>query len=67
MFEGIVYDDREPDKVIERFTGKTHEDVFDQVKRELDMFVDPDDGVRPLHLTYKIYEVEDKNVQGNSL
>lgn len=59
---GRIYDDREPERSTYKCSGLTYECVRDEIRRELDMYKDPDDGVVPLHLTYSIDKVEDENV-----
>lgn len=55
-YVGIMYDDREPDVITERFVSSVRDDVKDKIDRVYRDFTDPDDGVGPLHLQYDIKE-----------
>jgi hypothetical protein len=55
-YVGIMYDDREPDVITERFVSSVRDDVKDKIDGVYRDFTDPDDGVRPLHLQYDIKE-----------
>lgn len=55
-YVGIVYDDREPSRVMERFVSSVRNEVRSEIDRVLADFTDPDDGVRPTHLQYSIDE-----------
>lgn len=55
-YVGIVYDDREPNRVMERFVSSVRNEVRSGIDRVLADFTDPDDGVRPTHLQYSIDE-----------
>lgn len=55
-YVGIMYDDREPEVITERFTSISRDDVEDKIEGVYRDFTDPDDGVRPLHLQYDIKE-----------
>lgn len=53
-----VYDDRD-ERVIEQKKCSTRHEADSFVDMVYGMFTDPDDGVRPLHMTYKIEEVDE--------
>lgn len=55
-YVGIMYDDRKPAVITERFVSSVRNDVKDKIDRVYRDFTDPDDGVRPLHLQYDIKE-----------
>lgn len=55
-YVGIVYDDREPKYILHRFTGTDRDEVKDKIDGVYRDFTDPDDGVRPSHLTDEIKE-----------
>lgn len=55
-YVGIVYDDREPEHIMERFVSSIREDVKDKIDGVFRDFTDPDDGVVPSHLQYDIKE-----------
>ena len=55
-YVGIMYDDREPNVITERFISSVRDEVKDKIDRVYRDFTDPDDGVRPLHLQYDIKE-----------
>ncbi len=55
-YVGTMYDDREPEHILHRFTGIDRDDVKDKIDGVYRDFTDPDDGVRPIHLQYDIKE-----------
>ena len=55
-YVGIVYDDREPKYILHRFVSIDRDDVKDKIDGVYRDFTDPDDGVRPSHLTDEIKE-----------
>lgn len=55
-YVGIVYDDREPNRVMERFVSSVRNEVRSKIDNVLADFTDPDDGVRPTHLQSAIDE-----------
>lgn len=55
-YVGIVYDDREPEHIMERFVSSVRNEVKEKIDGVLRDFTDPDDGVRPSHLQYAIDE-----------
>ena len=55
-YVGIIYDDREPEHILHRFTSIDRDDVKDKIDGVYRDFTDPDDGVRPSHLQYDIKE-----------
>lgn len=55
-YVGIVYDDREPNRIMERFVSSVRSEVKESIEGVLRDFTDPDDGVRPTHLQYDIDE-----------
>lgn len=55
-YVGVMYDDREPKHILHRFISINRDDVEDKIKGVYRDFTDPDDGVRPLHLTDEIKE-----------
>lgn len=55
-YVGIVYDDREPEHIMERFVSSIRDEVKEKIDGVFRDFTDPDDGVRPSHLQYAIDE-----------
>jgi hypothetical protein len=55
-YVGIVYDDREPEHIMERFVSSVRDEVKEKIDGVFRDFTDPDDGVRPSHLQYAIDE-----------
>lgn len=55
-YVGIVYDDREPNRIMERFVSSVRNEVRSKIDNVLADFTDPDDGVRPIHLQSDIDE-----------
>ena len=55
-YVGIMYDDREPEHILHRFISIDRDDVKDKIDGVYRDFTDPDDGVRPSHLTDEIKE-----------
>lgn len=55
-YVGIMYDDREPEHILHRFISISRDDVKDKINGVYRDFTDPDDGVRPSHLTDEIKE-----------
>ena len=53
-----AYDDRDPERILHKIEAPTYDKIRWEEKRYLDLFVDPDDHVRPLHLCTDIEEVE---------
>lgn len=56
-----IYDDRDG-KVIQEATCNDYSDAYCIIDRIYGEFTDPDDGVRPTHLTHKIEEVADEKI-----
>jgi hypothetical protein len=55
-YVGIMYDDREPEHIMERFVSSIRDEVKEKIDGVFRDFTDPDDGVRPSHLQYAIDE-----------
>lgn len=49
-----LYDDREPEKVIEHVSCHNEDQAHWEARRLLQQWEDPDDGVRPLHLQSRV-------------
>ena len=53
-YTGIMYDDREPERILHKFTDTDRDYVKEQIDGVYADLTDPEDGVRPLHLKYSI-------------
>ena len=49
-----LYDDREPEKTMERQACRNEDDAYATARWMLKQWEDPDDGVRPLHLQSRV-------------
>lgn len=60
-YKGDVYDDRDPTNIFYTVYTYTDDEAYSHCRNYINMmFKDPDDGVIPSHITYKVEKV--KNV-----
>jgi hypothetical protein len=59
-YKAELYDDRDPEHVIDSYVSSNADDAWDEARRMRDMFRDPDDGVYPVHLCIRVREVSNE-------
>lgn len=59
-YKAELYDDRDPEHVIDSYKSSNADDAWDEARRMRDQFRDPDDGVYPLHLKIRVREVSNE-------
>ena len=58
-YRAELYDDREPEYIIDSYTSNNEDDAWDEANCMRDAFRD-DDGVYPLHLCIRVLEVSNE-------
>jgi hypothetical protein len=58
-YKAELYDDRDPEHVIDSYKSSNEDDAWDEARRMRDQFRD-DDGVYPVHLCIRVREVSNE-------